>query len=516
MNNISQKILIRGVNWIGDAVLTIPAIHAVRKTFPDAHISLLVRPWVADIFKASPDIDEIILYEDRYKGITGKLRLAKALKAENFSIAILLQNAFDAALITWLAGIPERIGYDTDFRRLLLTKAVPLSKDILTRHQVYYYLNIINGTGAAPVETMPHLSLTHEEREKAKRTLGSFNATQRPLIGINPGATYGSAKRWPPERFAELIIHIIDTLNGKVILFGSRSELDTSHEIINTIAARSSHISDYPSHVLNMAGKTGLRELAALISECDTFVTNDSGPMHMASALFVPTVAIFGSTNRKTTGPFGQGHRIVSKNLPCAPCMKRECPEGHLKCMTEISADEVFDAVKDLLPSEKAVFLDKDGTIIEDKNYLNSFDDLVILPDVKEHLHRLKERGFKLIGITNQSGIARGIVDEPFVRESNAYLQNELGIDDFYYCPHHPDENCACRKPEPLLIVRARTEHSLNLKKSFVMGDKESDVALAENSGTRGVLIAAQPPENTCASFVAQNLQEAVDWILTQ
>jgi len=516
MNNNPQKILIRGVNWIGDAVLTIPAIHAVRKTFPDAHISLLVKPWVADIFTANSDINEIILYEDRYTGIKGKLRLANLLKLKKFSTAILLQNAFDAALITWLAGIPERIGYDTDFRRILLTNAVALTKEILTRHQVYYYLNIVNATGAAPVETTPHLSLTREERERAKKTLESFNAAQLPLIGINPGATYGSAKRWLPERFAELIIHIIDTLNGKVILFGSQSELTTSYEIINAITARSSHITDPMSHVLNMAGKTGLRELAALISECDAFVTNDSGPMHMASALFVPTVAIFGSTNRKTTGPFGQEHRIVSKDLPCAPCMKRECPEGHLKCMTEISADEVLEALKQLLPMGKAVFLDKDGTLIEDKNYLNSFDDLVMLPDVKENLLRLKEGGFKLIGITNQSGIARGIVNEIFVRESNAYLEKKLGIDDFYYCPHHPEENCACRKPEPMLILRARMKHSVNLKKSFVIGDKESDVQLAANAGAQGVLITTRPPESTCASYSAKDLKDAVEWILRQ
>jgi heptosyltransferase-2 len=516
MNNHPRNILIRGVNWIGDAVLTIPAIQAVRKTFPDAHISLLVKPWVADIFSSSHDIDEIILYEDIYKGIKGKLRLAKMLKLKKFNTAVLFQNAFDAALITWLAGIPERIGYNTDFRSLLLTNAVPLTKDILTQHQVHYYINIVSAIGVASMETAPYLSLTREERNWAIKELESFNAAQLPVIGINPGATYGSAKRWLPERFAELIINIIDKLNGKVILFGSQSEAAAANEIAHNINAHSSDTTHYSSHILNMAGKTGLRELAALISECDAFVTNDSGPMHMASALLVPTVAIFGSTNKKATAPFGDGHKVVSKDLPCAPCMKRECPEGHLKCMTEINAGEIFEAVKELLPRRKAVFLDKDGTIIEDKNYLNSFDELVVLPDVKEGLSRLKENGYKLIGITNQSGIARGIVDESFVRESNSYLEKELGIDDFYYCPHHPDENCACRKPEPLLILRARIKHSVNLKKSFVIGDKESDVQLAANAGAQGVLISSQHPESTSASYIARDLKDAVEWILNQ
>jgi len=514
MINNPQKILIRGVNWIGDAVLSIPAIHAVRKAFPHADISLLVKPWVADIFSTNNDIDEIIIYKDSYKGLKGKLMLAKILKSRKFNTAVLLQNAFDAALIAWLAKIPERIGYNTNFRKFLLTYAVPLTKEILSRHQVYYYLNIIHSLGAEAAEADPYLSITHDEREWAQRELKSFNPAQLPVIGINPGATYGSAKRWLPERFAELIWTIIGRLNGKVILFGSQSEVKSADEIISAMTARSSHITDSPSHILNMSGKTSLRELAALISECDAFVTNDSGPMHMAAALSVPTVAIFGSTNRKTTGPFGQGHHAVSKDFPCAPCMKRECPEGHLRCLTEINAGEIFDAVTELLPKGKAVFLDKDGTLIEDKNYLNSFDDLVVLPHVKETLSRLKETGYKLIGITNQSGIARGIVDESFVKESNLYLEKELGIDHFYYCPHHPDEHCACRKPEPMLILRARIKHSVNLKKSFVIGDKESDVQCAANVGAQGVIISAQRPESTRASYVAKDFKDAVEWIL--
>jgi heptosyltransferase-2 len=194
--------------------------------------------------------------------------------------------------------------------------------------------------------------------------------------------------------------------------------------------------------------------------------------------------------------------------------MKRECPEGHLKCMTDVTSDEVFNTLKETLPQEKAVYLDKDGTIIEDKNYLNSFDDLVIMPGAKESLQKLKGRGFELIGITNQSGIARGIVDETFVKESNSYLEKELGIDAFYYCPHHPDEQCDCRKPKPKLALMARIEHKVNVKESYVIGDKESDVQLARNFGAAGVLISAQHPERTSASYVAKDLKDAVEWIL--
>lgn len=512
------NILIRGVNWIGDAVITLPALRSVRRAYPDARISLLVKPWVSEIFKESRDIDEIILYEDRFKGLWGKVRLAMVLRKKKFDIAILFQNAFDAALLAWLSGIPERIGYKRDARGFLLTKAVRVEKEVLKQHQVYYYLNLLKAAGIATTDTLPYISLTEAERQWAKNCISSyFPENNIPLIGINPGATFGSAKRWPSERFAELTIKIINELNGRVIIFGSQSEVEIANDIIAEINRLKIKlkIEKYGSRILVMSGKTSLRELAALIAECDAFITNDSGPMHMASALLVPVVAIFGSTDKTATGPFGEGHKIISKDLPCSPCMERKCPEGHLNCMMDISADEVFNAAKNILPANKAVFLDKDGTLIEDKHYLNGFDNLAILRGTKAGLKRLKEAGFKLIGVTNQSGIARGIVDEKFVKESNAYLQKELGIDDFYYCPHHPDEQCPCRKPEPQMLLKARLRHSITLRDSYVIGDKECDVLLAKKAGAQGILLSSTPLfENTTASFIAKNLNTAVEWIL--
>jgi len=520
MDKYKLKILIRGVNWIGDAVITIPAVRSIRRAFPDAHISLLVKPWVSEIFKESPDIDELILYDDRFKGYTGRLKLAKKLREKEFDKAILLQNAFDAALISWLSGIRERIGYKRDGRGFLLTKAVPVEDDILDKHQVYYYLHLLKSAGIEPADSQPYLYLTDNERLSARNLLTArFSSETGPLIGINPGATFGSAKRWPPERFAELILKVVSDLNGRVVIFGSPSEVEIADDIIteiNRLKIRMK-IENIGSRILVMAGKTNLRALAALISECDVFVTNDSGPMHMASALLVPIVAIFGSTDKRAKGPFGEGHRIITKDLPCAPCMKRECPEGHLNCMTAVTADEVFEAVSEILPVTKAVFLDKDGTLIEDKHYLNSFDNLVILRGTKAGLKKLKEAGYKLIGITNQSGIARGIVDLEFVKRSNEYLEKELGIDDFYYCPHHPDERCSCRKPEPLLVLKARNTHRINLKYSYVIGDRESDVLLAGKTGVTSILLSPTPLfEKTGASYIAKDLNDAVEWILTR
>ena len=509
-----KKILIRGVNWIGDAVMTIPAVHAIRRAYPEAHISLLLKPWVAEIFRGSPDIDEIILYEQNFNGLAGKFRLAGLLRRQKFDCAILLQNAFDAALLTWLAGIPERIGYKRDGRGFLLTHALPVTEDILAGHQVYYYLHIVNAIGIKTDETRPFIHVSDNERAAASNLVSSsFQDAHLPLIGINPGATYGSAKRWLPERFAEIIIKIIDEAHGNVILFGGEAEVEIADEIISEV--KKTRSTDIESRILVMSGKTSLRELASLIAQCSAFITNDSGPMHMASALLVPTVAIFGSTNRHATGPFGKGHRTIFRDLPCAPCMQRKCREEHLECMTGISAGEVFNALREVLPDTRAVFLDKDGTIIEDKNYLNSFDDLVVLPRAKESLHKLKQAGFTLIGVTNQSGIARGIVDEQFVQDSNKRLEETLMIDDFYYCPHHPDDKCSCRKPEPLMALQARLNHKINLKESYVIGDKESDALLAAKIGATGILLSSTPQfKGSSAAFIAKDLKEAVQWIL--
>ncbi len=514
MADTPERILIRGVNWIGDAVLTIPAIKSIRRAYPKAHICLLAKPWTAEIFIASPDIDEVILYEERFSGLAGKLRLAKLLRKNNFDHAILLQNAFDAAFITWLARIPVRIGYRRDWRGFLLTSAIPVTDSIREEHQVYYYLNLVNSASIETVETEPYINLTNKERAWARSLLRSaFPGNGSPLIGINPGATYGSAKRWLPERFAELIKGIISDLKGHVVLVGSAAEVEIAREII--AETKKTGLNNIDSDILLMSGKTSLRELAALISECTLFVTNDSGPMHMSSALFVPTIAIFGSTRSAATGPVGEGHRVISKGLSCSPCMERECPEGHVRCMADISAGEVLETVKNLIPEKPAVFLDKDGTLIEDKHYLNSFDNLVILPKTKQSLTRLVKAGFMLIGITNQSGIARGIVDEQFVKDSNTSLKEKLGIEDFFYCPHHPDDGCSCRKPEPLMIRKACLRHRINLRRSYVIGDKESDVLLAHNAGATGVLLSSTPLlEDSSASYIAENLDDAVGWIL--
>ncbi|MFH1014402.1 MAG: lipopolysaccharide heptosyltransferase II [Nitrospirota bacterium] len=506
LDKTCKNLLVRGVNWIGDAVMTMPALRALRKELPDTKISLLVKPWVAPLFEKNPFIDEIILYEDKYNGISGKFRLSSVLKTKSFCSSILFQNAFDAALIAFLSGIPQRIGYNRDWRGFLLTDSIPFNNDDRKMHHIEYYLNILRQAGIDAEFSLPYIYLSLNERIRARNILKGL---KRPVIGINPGASYGSTKRWQPEKFAEVSRKIISDLNGSVVIFGGQSETGIAEEITSK-----SQISNLKSQILNKAGKTDLIELSALISECDVFLTNDSGPMHIGYAVRTPMTAVFGSTDPELTGPVGIGNTVIRKNTDCSPCFKRTCDRNKMDCMDAITSDEVFDAIEHFIPKNKAVFFDRDGTLCKDAGYLNSLDNLEIFKEVAG-LIRLKDKGYKLIGVSNQSGIARGIVDEKFTKEVNNIFIEQYGFDDFYYCPHHPDERCPCRKPEPEMILKARAQHSINLKQSYVIGDKELDMLIAKSAGAKGILVlTGQGAESSNADYVAKDLNEAVKWIL--
>jgi heptosyltransferase-2 len=250
--------------------------------------------------------------------------------------------------------------------------------------------------------------------------------------------------------------------------------------------------------------------MAALFSECDAVLTNDSGPMHVAYAVMAPLVAIFGSTDPALTGlPEGSGI-VIDKHVPCSPCFLRNCRKKRAECMEAVTAEEAFSAVKSLLPKRRAVFFDRDGTLCEDADYLSRWEDFKVLPEV-ESVNELKNKGYLLIGISNQSGIARGLIEEPFVKEVNGFFVQKHGFDGFYYCPHHPDEHCQCRKPEPGLALQARMEHKIDLKGSFVIGDTDRDMLLARAVGAKAVLVqTGKQKESPYADFTVRGLKEAV------
>ena len=342
-----QKILVRSTNWIGDAVMTTPAVRTIRENFPESEIILLAHPWVSDVFAYSPRVDRVISYEKkgRHKGIGGMLRLAKELRQENFDCAILLQNAFEAAFITWMAKIPVRAGYTTDGRGLLLTHGVDKALEVVKKHEIHYYQRILLGLGLRPAVNELELFLPGEQIDAIKArvgAMGGFTVGSLPLIGFNPGAAFGPAKRWPAEKYAELARLIGRDPQARIVLFGSEADRATCTEIIalsGPVAPR----------MLNLAGATSLIEAMALIGECDVFVTNDSGLMHVAAALHTPLVAIFGSTDHIATGPYADNAVVIRKPLSCSPCKKTHCPEKHFRCMQLITSDEVYAAVKTIL-----------------------------------------------------------------------------------------------------------------------------------------------------------------------
>ena len=500
--------LVRGVNWIGDAVMTIPALRSLKRSAPGSAISLLVKPWVAPLFEKDPAVDEIILYTDEFKGVSGKLKLARKLKARRFCMAMLFQNAFEAALLAFLAGIPRRMGYNRDGRGLLLTHPVDFDAHARNLHHIDYYLNLIKRAGFDAMSGIPWIFLGLEERLKARDTLALL---KRPIVAINPGAAYGSSKRWHPGRFAEVAEGVIQEIGGSVVLLGGPKETGIADEIIGS--ADSSLIA--PDSLLNLCGRTSLRELIAIISECDVLLSNDSGPMHIGYAVGTPVVAIFGSTSPEHTGPAGASDIVIRKAVACAPCFERECRKKDLECMESITSPEVFDAVKKLVSTKRAVFFDRDGTLCKDAHYLSRMEDFEIFPSI-EGLKRLREKGFSLIGITNQSGIARGLVREEFAKKVNQTFTDKYGFEDFYCCPHHPDDYCFCRKPEPGMLIRSRNEHLVDLKRSIVVGDKDDDMILAKVVGAKGVLVRTGKAQSSqYADAVVDGLDDAVRVILS-
>jgi len=341
------KILIRATNWVGDAIMALPALRAVRERFADAQIAIVVRPYVADIYRDQEICNQLIPYdpESLHAGFSGRERLAAELRAQKFDVALLLQNAFDAAWLAWRANIPERIGYARDGRSLLLTKAVPLPRIGETpTHEKFYYLELLRRAGwldSLRDESFIGLSVPEEKRRSADEFLRKSGARQGALrMAIGAGASYGSAKCWQPSRFADVANRLQSEVNADVILFGTAAEVAVS----TAIAA------EMGRPPVNLTGKTTIADLPALLSQCHLFIGNDSGAMHVAAAVGLPIVAVFGPTDPLGTAPVTPCCSIVQQKPYCSPCFLRRCPTDH-RCMKAITAGMVEAAARPWLSS---------------------------------------------------------------------------------------------------------------------------------------------------------------------
>lgn len=340
-----RNILVRATNWVGDTVMSLPALHALRERFPSARISILARPWVASLYEREPFCDELIPYEAPrgWKGVGQKWKAASDLRQRGFDCAVLLQNAFESAALVWLARIPVRIGYDRDARGWLLTHRIPVpSSDEAPHHQRFYYLELLKRAkliAGYSSEAFVSLSYAPAAAEQGRKRFLEHGLIAS-VVGVSPGAAYGGAKRWLPERFADAALKIAHERNASIAVFGSNEEASICESVRQRVEAAGAVCA-------NLAGATTLREFIELAAACEVFLTNDSGPMHIASALGVPTVAIFGATDDRATGPTGLHTRVVREPVECSPCLLRECPIDH-RCMVRVNADRVAETALSL------------------------------------------------------------------------------------------------------------------------------------------------------------------------
>jgi heptosyltransferase-2 len=337
-----SRILIRSTNWVGDAVMTLPALEAVRENFPSALIMVLARPWVAPVFENHPAVDGILIYkkhDDVVKNLSEIRTMVHAIRKRRFDLAILFQNAFEAALLAFLGGAKSRLGFDSDGRGFLLTHGIKRTDEIFAVHQVEYYLSILKYAGLSAVSRNPVVYISEKDRAKADTLLKSNGISRSDfLLGLGPGAIFGNAKRWPVDRFAKIGDLASEQWNARVIIMGSDKEKEIG-------ASMSSLMRNKP---VDFCGKTSLGEAMGIVGRCNIFITNDSGLMHVSAALGVPTVAVFGSTDHIATGPRGIKTKIIKHDINCSPCLKPECPTD-FKCMLSITVEEVWSEMENIL-----------------------------------------------------------------------------------------------------------------------------------------------------------------------
>lgn len=323
-------------NWLGDLVMATPLLVDIRKYYSNSRITAMCQSNVAPLLEKDKNIDEILSFKKPNGWMHGQHRdIINPLRYGNFDLGILTTNSFSSAWWFWLGNVKNRIGYSSNLRRPLLNNAVSFPSDKDLQHQVLIYKMLLVPLGIPASDTPLNLIVDRSELESAENTLKKHDAIpgKHTIVGINPGAAFGSAKCWLPERFAHVTKRLLENPNVRIVYFGDHNGVPLVNEICK----------DMPKQVINLAGKTNIRELMALIAKCSVMLSNDSGPMHIAAALKTPLVALFGSTCDKRTGPYQHG-TVIHKHTSCSPCYQRTCPID-FRCMTRIEVDEVCDKI---------------------------------------------------------------------------------------------------------------------------------------------------------------------------
>ena len=343
-----QGILIIAPNWIGDAVMTQPLLAALKSQYPASTIDVLASTWVAPIYRACSEVNDVIEANFQHKQLQWSLRkqLANDLRSRDYQACFILPNSLKSALIPWMANIPFRIGYRGELRFGLINIALNNPSKINRPPMVEHYLalsQLLSDGEPLVVNTLtPKLNVSSSAKQSIDKKLSDANIDSKSVFVFCPGAEYGPTKRWPASHFAELANHLAQQLpNANIILLGSKSD----HELAVAILQQSQD----SVKIHNWCGNTSLDEAIALIGMAKAVVSNDSGLMHIAAALKTPQIAIFGSSDPAHTPPLSENAKVIWLNLPCSPCHKKECPLGHLKCLNDILPQQVLATLNTLL-----------------------------------------------------------------------------------------------------------------------------------------------------------------------
>ncbi|UCD94019.1 MAG: HAD-IIIA family hydrolase [Candidatus Zixiibacteriota bacterium] len=519
-----KKILIIRLGAIGDVILTSPAALNMKLSFPDSKVFFLTREYVAGLIERFAGVDEVLPLPQR---ITFRelFRMAEYIEQIGFDMAVDLHgNIRSKYLMRHIAaGIKVQYG-KRRFERLAATRLRRIDHN--PPHTVDLYNRAVEKCGARAYAGRPVLQLP----KKSERAL-DFGKTL-PVIAVAPGASYPT-KRWFSERFIALVNEIFERIPANVVLILT----DDDRELLNMPG-------ELPDDRLKTLVNADLCSLAEILEESDLLICNDSALGHLGSAVGTPVAALFGPTH-PTLGfaPRGMGDSIVQVDEYCRPCSlhgKRACYRDRQYCFERISVDDMLTVISERLESNakgrKAIFVDRDGTLIKEKNFLDNPDEVEPESGSIEAVRAANRAGYRVIVLSNQSGVARGYFPEHRVHQVNERVRSIFeaagaGIDDILYCPHHPDgeiaeyaRECDCRKPSPGMVEKACQRHNINPFRSFFVGDRLSDINLAHVTGGRAILVRTgyghSAEENiisdnkTGPERIVDNLLEAVEYII--
>lgn len=508
-NSMYKKILVINMLHIGDLLLATPALRTLRTNFPDAHIVLLADAKIDGLVKFNRNIDELISVDKKgyHNKLSNYLKLILEVRRRKFDLVINLHPNERASALAAFSGAKIIIGYSSPVFGVFFDKVVNnknFDRKLKNRcdipHQATEHLDMLQEILSLSRIDDNGLEMWLDEatlRKAEKMWFADFGKQYFKVIGFNTGASWPT-KRWTPAGFAQVADRLLEQGFG-IAFFGGPMDKDNVEEILGLMAH-----GNHP-RIAVFTGKVNLLELAALIRKCVVFLTNDSGPMHVAVTQKAAVVALFGSSNEVGFRPYDESAVVLTApDVDCRSCGQHHC--DHHSCMTKITPETVLEMVLQLAGDNTAklrpaVFFDRDGVLNVDKGYVFRKEDFEWMPGAIETVKHFHDKGYYVFVVTNQSGVARGYYSEADVKALHVWVNEELArqdahIDAFYYCPHHPAygnshyrQFCACRKPEPGLIQQALAEWPVDKERSLLFGDKDSDIAAAEMASIKGYLV---------------------------